>query len=138
MIKVLFDTNVILDIALERDPFFEEAVKLFELIDIREITAFITATTITDIYYISKKIKGHKASIEFITNLVEVVNILGIDKEIIINAIAREMKDFEDSIQVSASEFNKLEYIITRNKPDFHSISTLKILTSAEILAEIK
>ena len=53
MRKVLFDTNIILDIALERKPFFDDALKLFELIDEGKITASITATTITDIYYIS-------------------------------------------------------------------------------------
>lgn len=134
MRKVLFDTNIILDIALEREPFYEEA---FKLIDQGEISAFITATTITDIYYISKKVKGHITSIEFITNLVGFVNILGIDKEIIMNAISKGMRDFEDSIQLTASEFNELEYIITRNKSDFKS-STIIVFSAEEMIADIK
>ncbi len=138
MKKVLFDTNIILDIVLEREPFFEEALNLFELIDADVISAFITATTITDIYYISKKVKGHKESHEFITHLVQVVNILGIDKEIIINALSKEMKDFEDAIQITASEFNEIDYVITRNKSDFKNISSTKIMTAAEMLTEIK
>lgn len=138
MKKVLFDTNIILDIALEREPFFEEALNLFEQIDEGNISPFITATTITDIYYISKKVKGHIESLEFIAHLVEVVNILGIDKAIIINALSKNMKDFEDAIQITASEFNSLEYIITRNKSDFKNISSIKVLSAAEILAELK
>lgn len=50
MIKVLFDTNIILDIALRRSLFFEDALMLFSLIDQKVIVGSVTATTITDIY----------------------------------------------------------------------------------------
>lgn len=136
MRKVLFDTNIILDIILEREPFYEEAVKLFELLDKDKISAYVSATTITDIYYIAKKVKGHKKSHEFISNLVEIVNILGIDKEIILNALSKEMKDFEDAIQLTASELNKIEYIVTRNKNDFKNRSSVKIFSANEMLNE--
>ena len=63
MIKVLFDTNIILDIALKRQLNFNETYNLFELIDKKKITGSITASTVTDIYYISKREKGHFESI---------------------------------------------------------------------------
>jgi predicted nucleic acid-binding protein len=135
MIKVLFDTNIILAIALKRQPFFNETYKLFELIDKEKITGSITASTITDIYYISKREKGHVESINFIKNLIEVVDVIGIDKQIIVNALNSEMKDFEDAIQSNAAESSDLEIIITRNKKDF-SDSKLKILTPEEFLAD--
>ena len=138
MRKVLFDTNIILDIALERKPFFEEAVKLFELIDSGKISAFVTATTITDIYYIAKKVRGNKESITFISNLIEIVDVLGIDKEIIVNALSKEIKDFEDAVQITASEFNEIEYIITRNKVDFKNNLTLKVFSPEEMITEIE
>ena len=58
MEKVLFDTNVILDIILKRKPHFEHSAKLFALIDENKIEAHVTASTLTDIYYISKKKRG--------------------------------------------------------------------------------
>ncbi|MEX0812354.1 MAG: PIN domain-containing protein, partial [Chitinophagales bacterium] len=82
MKKVLFDTNIILDIALNRDSFFEEAFQLFSLIDQKKILGFITASTITDIYYISKKEKGHTESINFLKGLIEIVETVGINKDI--------------------------------------------------------
>jgi predicted nucleic acid-binding protein len=137
MRKVLFDTNIILDIILEREPFYEEVVKLFELIDEDKITVYVSATTITDIYYIAKKVKGHKISHEFISSLVKIVNIVGIDKETIVNALSKDMKDFEDAVQLTASELNEIEYIVTRNKKDFKNISSVKILSAKEMLSEI-
>ena len=59
---------------------------------------------------------------------------LGIDKEIILNAISLEMNDFEDAVQTSSAIFNDIEIIITRNKSDFKNTS-LKIVTPEEFLA---
>jgi predicted nucleic acid-binding protein len=133
MTKVLFDTNIILDIALKRESFFEDAFKLFSLIDQKKIIGNITASTITDIYYISKREKGHTESINFIKGLIEVVEVIGIDKDIIIKALTLGMQDFEDAIQTCAAELNEIEVIITRNKKDFTNTS-LKILTPREFL----
>lgn len=133
MIKVLFDTNIILDIALKRELFFAEAQQLFILIDKRKISGSITASTITDIYYIAKKEKGHNEAITFIKSLVEVVNVIGVDKETIMSALASEMRDFEDAIQSAAAETHQLDLILTRNKYDFTDTS-MKVLTPKEFL----
>ena len=135
MIKVLFDTNIILDIALKRESFFEDAQKLFILIDKEEITGNITATTITDIYYIAKKEKGHNEAISFIKNLIEVIDVIGINKETILKALASTMKDIEDAIQSSAAEIHQIDLILTRNKNDFTD-TTIKILTPKEFLKD--
>ena len=135
MKKVLFDTNIILDIALKRESFFEDAQKLFILIDEEKITGNITATTITDIYYIAKKEKGHNEAINFIENLVEVIDVIGINKEIILKALASKMKDFEDAIQSSAAEIHQIDLILTRNKNDFTD-TTIKVLTPKEFLKD--
>jgi len=53
------------------------------LIDQQIIIAFITATTISDIYYIAKKEKGNREAVLFISNLIEVVDVIGVDKEVV-------------------------------------------------------
>ncbi|MCF8304089.1 MAG: PIN domain-containing protein [Bacteroidales bacterium] len=135
MKRVLFDTNIILDIALKRNPFFEDAFKLFGLIDDKKINGHITASTVTDIYYISRNEKGHDESIRFIENLVEIVDILGIEKETILKALALKMNDFEDAVQTSAAEMNGVEILITRNKADFTD-TEIEVLTPKEFLTQ--
>ena len=80
MERVLIDTNVILDIALKRLPHFNHATKLFSMFDTGEIIGHVTASTITDIYYLSKREKGHSLTLEFITDLISVVEALGVDR----------------------------------------------------------
>jgi predicted nucleic acid-binding protein len=133
MKRVLLDTNIILDIALKREPHFELSSKIFELIDKERIIGYITASTVTDIYYISRKEKGNAIAIEFISNLIEIVDIIGVDKSVIVKALKSNLKDFEDAVQVSAAEYYEIETIVTRNKSDFLN-SGLEILTPKEII----
>jgi len=133
MKSVLFDTNIILDVALKRQEHFDAAQKLFGFIDSKQIIAYITATTITDIYYISKKDLGRDKAFELITNLIDVVEIAGVDKQVITNALNADIKDFEDSVQCSASSLNGIEYIISRNKKDFVNCE-IEVYTPKEFL----
>jgi len=133
MKRLLLDTNIILDIALKREPHFELSSKIFELIDKKCIIVYITASTVTDIYYISRKEKGNEIAIEFISNLIEIIDVIGVDKSTIVKALKSNLKDFEDAVQVSAAENYEIEIIVTRNKSDFLN-SGLEILTPKELI----
>jgi len=137
MKKILVDTNVILDIALNRKPFYKEASELIILFEKHQITPYISATTITDIYYIAKRQKGHEIAINFISNLLEIFDIAEVDKGIIYNSIKSNFKDFEDAIQEYSAIKSNINTIITRNKPDFIK-SKLKIYTPKEYLDKLK
>jgi predicted nucleic acid-binding protein len=133
MKRILLDTNIILDIALKREPHFELSSKIFELFDKKHITGYITATTVTDIYYIARKEKGNEIALEFISNLIEIIDVIGVDKGIIVKALKSNLKDFEDAVQASAAEYYEVEIIVTRNKSDFLN-SGLEILTPKELI----
>jgi predicted nucleic acid-binding protein len=135
--RLLFDTNIILDIALNREPHYKDSADIFKKIDNKSIFGFITATTITDIYYIAKKERGHIETIDFIANLIQIVDIVGIDREIIINSLTSQFSDFEDAIQSIASTFNNIDFIITRNIKDF-SNSEIKAVSPTDFLLQNK
>jgi predicted nucleic acid-binding protein len=131
--KLLIDTNIILDIALQREPFYDDSASIFKKINRETTFGFVTATTITDIYYSAKKDRGHSIAIEFVSSLVQVIEIIGVDKQIILEALASKLLDFKDSIQSVASGFNGLDFTITRNIRDFEE-SSVKALTPGEFL----
>ena len=134
--RLLFDTNIILDIALKREPHYLESANVLRKVDNKTFFGFITATTITDIYYISKKEKGHSITIEFITNLIQYIDVIGIDKEIILESLSTKLADFEDAIQSVASSFHNIDFIITRNTKDYKN-SVIKAVTPIELLNQI-
>ena len=131
--RILLDTNIILDIALRREPHFTFSVQAFKAIDNKIVFGFVTATTITDIYYIAKREKGHQIALDFISNLIEIIDIIGIDRNIIIKSLVSQINDFEDAIQSISSLLNNIDYIITRNQKDF-SKSDIKALTPVEFV----
>ena len=133
MKKVLIDTNIVLDIALQREPFFEAACQIFEKIDKGEIKGFITASSITDIYYISKKSCGQEKTIQFIHELIGIIDILSVSKQVIINALDSEFKDFEDAVQYFTADMNFIDIIVTRNKSDFEH-SAIEVCTPDELI----
>lgn len=137
MKKILLDTNIVLDIALNREPFVDSAILLFEQIDSKNVTAFISATTLTDIYYIVAKVKDKSLAKSFISHIIDVLEVVAINKEILKNAILSDITDFEDAVQIKAAEINDLDAIITRNKVDFTK-SDIPVFTPSEFLEQLK
>lgn len=132
MTRVLIDTNIILDIALKRSIHYESSSYIFNLIDRSIINAFITATTVTDIYYIVQKQTNHQIALQFIKELTLFIDIVGVDKEIILLAFEMKTVDFEDAVQTKAAEINSMDIIVTRNKKDFKDTG-LKIMDPYEL-----
>lgn len=119
MMKILLDTNIILDIALERRNFYQDSKEILLKINNSDIIPYITVTTVTDIYYILKKSKGHELTIAFLKNLFAFIDIIDVNKEAIINALNSKLKDFEDAVQCYAAELFEINIIVTRNIADF-------------------
>jgi len=132
MKRVLIDTNIILDIALQRIPFVNAADRVFYRIEKGEIKGLITALSVSDIYYVLRKNGGREKAILFIRELVDLVEVLNVNKENIMEAIASEFKDFEDAIQYSVADNNNIDMIITRNISDF-KLSKIKVCYPEEL-----
>lgn len=133
--KVLLDTNVVLDVLLERQPYYFASSEIFLLSSKRDLELFITSTIVTDLYYIISKILSKKKAKDFLTNLLDIVDVCGVDKNIILDAMISDFGDLEDTVQYFASKSANINVILTRNKKDF-KFSEIKVLTPAEFLKE--
>ena len=134
--KVLIDSNVILDIGLHRDPCFESASKLFSYPESR-LQFFLTPSACTDIYYIVRKEKGHQIAVEFLGDLLETCELCHMNKAVFLEAINSSFKDLDDAVQNFAAIETGLEVIVTRNKKDF-THSQLSIMTPNELIDSLE
>ncbi|MBN2442294.1 MAG: PIN domain-containing protein [Spirochaetales bacterium] len=134
----MIDTNIILDIAFKREPHYKNTGKILFYIEnhSEKIKAYLTATTITDKYYIVAKDKKRDTALSFIRDLLYIIDIVGVDKTIIFAALQSELNDFEDAVQDCSAINNGIQNIITRNKEDFTG-SILDIFTPIEFLNSI-
>lgn len=117
--RVLIDTNVVLDFLLEREPFVESAAKLFQQIDNGQIEGFITATTITNIYYILRKAAGSTIAIDAVSQILTDLNICMVDRQILKQAVDLNFQDFEDAVQYSCAVASQVDAIVTRDTSGF-------------------
>ncbi len=136
MDKLLVDTNIILDVALKRQPFFEQSSRLFLTALEKGVSLYVTATTITDLYYIIRKAKGHSVALMFIGNLLNFTEVAGVDRAVIVEALESRIADFEDAVQISAARNSSIRMLVTRNSKDFEG-APLKVSTPAIVLQEL-
>jgi predicted nucleic acid-binding protein len=134
--NILIDTNVALDALLERHPFCAAASRVLSLSTLG-VGIFISASTITDIYYISHKhIGSKKAAMELVKRLLLNVDAATVSGAEIRRAIALDWGDFEDAVQYAAGESLAVDYIVTRNPADFSS-SPIKTVTPDEFIRRV-
>lgn len=117
--KTLFDTNVILDVLLDREPFSTEASLLLSKVENSEIIGFICATSVTTIYYLISKALERKAASQHIHSLLSLFVIAPVNRVVLENAVDSEFADFEDAVLHEAACHAGAKYLVTRNIKDF-------------------
>lgn len=118
--KLLIDTNVVLDVLLRREPFFGMAAEVLNLTQREDVREYVSASAITDIYYIANKQMRDRASVRDLLNrLLMLVSVAAVSEQEIRNALHLEWADFEDSVQYSVALLNEMDGIVTRNPGDY-------------------
>ncbi len=136
--RVLIDTNIVLDFLLQREPFFQDAELLFRLIDAGQVIGCVTATTLTDIFYISRK---HTRSVEqarqAVSETLTAMVICPINRAVLESAFNSGLVDFEDAVQIFGAVAQGLDAILTRDNKGFLS-SPVSVLSVQELLQQLE
>lgn len=131
--KILFDTNLILDVLIDRKPFSEAASQLLSLVERGEVSGMICATTVTMIHYLSTKILGKNKSQHQIANLISLFEIAAVNRAVIEEALTSNFSDFEDAVIYQAAKHAGAEAIVTSDPKGFQK-SNLPIFSPIELL----
>ena len=134
--KALIDTNIIIDALQSRDGFAKDAD--FLILQAFEYSGYITATSVTDIYYIQHKYYHNrekaKNNLENILNLYDIIDVTATDCH---NALRSGVRDYEDAIMVESAKRNGIDCIVTRNVKDFKN-SSITTYTPTQFLKQIR
>jgi predicted nucleic acid-binding protein len=136
--NLFLDTNIILDFLADREPFADDAAKLFNLAERGTITICIAAVSYNNIYYILRQSLKHAETIKVLEELADMSQIIEVNETVIQKALRSDFKDFEDAIQYHCSLLvPKLNAIVTRNGKDFKT-SKIPVLSPKEVLTIVK
>ncbi|MDH5380641.1 MAG: PIN domain-containing protein [Cyclobacteriaceae bacterium] len=129
MDKILVDTDVILDCLFDREPYSEKSTMIINLCETGKVCGFVTPVILSNCYYLLRRKSSHKKVTEILLRLLQILDVLIMDKNIALNALNSDFHDFEDALQYySAKEQGKINHIITRNVKDFKK-SDLAVFT---------
>jgi predicted nucleic acid-binding protein len=136
-VRVLIDTNIVLDFLLQREPFSQDAESLFQSIDAGQITGYVTATTLTDIFYISRKLtRSVEQARQAVSEILTAMVICPIDRAVLESAFNSGLVDFEDAVQIFGAVAQGLDAILTRDSKGFLS-SPIPVMSVQELLRSI-
>lgn len=134
--RVLLDTNVVLDVLLKREPWVNDSAAAWRASDEGRIIGHITATTLTDIFYVSRRLAGIEVARKAVRTCLDAFEVCAVDREALERAEAMSGHDFEDDLQIACAVIANLDAIITRNKDDFEESPT-RTLSPSELLAQL-
>jgi len=136
--KVLVDTNVILDVLLKQAPFYNDSFVIFQLADSKRISGVLAAVSLTNIFYLLRKAKINSADVyQIMDKLTALFTVAPVVETTIAGALALRWKDFEDAVQFIVAKESKADFIITRNKADYKN-SEIPCMTPTEFIAHLK
>ncbi len=135
--RVLLDTNVVLDFILKRPPFDIEAKEIFVRAAQRQIEIFVSPITPINAFYTTKKEKGKDIVFQSIEKLLKIVRLTKSDIHIFQSALSLNFSDYEDAVQCACALAENLDAIVTRNTKDYKN-AEINIYSPTDFLQVLK
>jgi predicted nucleic acid-binding protein len=136
-LKILFDTNVVLDLLLDREPFSNAAAQLFSKAESGLLSGYICATTVTTIHYLACKVVGDKQAKEHIRRLLILFSVAPVNRSVLEGALEAQFGDYDDAVVHEAAVQVNAQGIVTRNISDFNG-ATIPVYSPVEMLRVLR
>ncbi|CAA9280973.1 MAG: hypothetical protein AVDCRST_MAG93-3192 [uncultured Chloroflexia bacterium] len=134
--NVLIDTNIILDVILQREPWLAEAAEVWASCETGLLHGYLQASVMTDIFYIVRRAISIPGAFDAIDVCLRVFTILPIDRRILEQARQLPGTDFEDNVQIACALAANLEAIVTRD-PAGYANAPIQAMTPRDVLANM-
>lgn len=135
MTHVFMDTNVLMDVLLEREPFFASSIRVWTLCEGGSIQGLISVISFNNIFYVVRKHKSKGEAQHSLRALRAIFMSVALDGHVMNQAIDSDFRDFEDAIQYYSALRGGAKFLITRNVRDFPESDEIAVVTPEEFLA---
>lgn len=131
--KILLDTNIVLDVLMDRLPHSEAATELFSRVEDGTVIGYLCGTTITTVFYLAAKTVGALRAQEEIRKLLHLFEVAPVNRHVLESALILDFNDFEDAVIHEAACHVGADVIVTRNQKDFKK-SRLPVHSASEMV----
>ena len=133
MKRVLLDTNVVLDVLLDRQPYAEASAAAWAAVETGVAEGMLAAHSVTTLHYLVRKEKGSLKAKRIISGILRVFGVAAVDSAVIQEALQMPFSDFEDAVTAAAARLAGCECIVTRDPKGFRE-SPVRALTPEAVL----
>jgi predicted nucleic acid-binding protein len=133
-IRLLIDTNILLDVLLAREPWAEDAAQLLDLVGRGKVEGFVASHAITTVFYIVERERDRRVALTAVSDLLSITAVVSIGAADLHRAMTIGLKDFEDAVQAAACLQIGGQFLLTRNGKDYRG-APVATRTAGEILA---
>ncbi len=132
--RVMIDTNIFIDVFMEREPFYDSSKKVLELCESKKVQGFLSASSVTDFFYLVRR-SLHSTDLAYkaVGSVLDIVKVLTVTNNDVLEAFVQKATDFEDCLLAVCAKANKCDAIVTRNKKDFSSFG-ITLLSPDELV----
>ncbi len=132
--RILFDTNVLLDVILGRTPWEADASALLDRVARGVVEGFVAAHAITTIHYLISRARTRHVALSAVRDLLSIVDVAAVGRDDVQRALTLGLKDFEDAVQVASALGVGADYLVTRDAKHFRT-APIEMRTPGELLA---
>lgn len=137
MMRVLLDSDVILDLILSREPHFADAHAIFHAIARKEFLAFVSAIAVLNVNYFAEKENDRSFALIEVEKLLSLVSVCATDEAMLKSSLKSPITDYEDAVQCASAMAAGLDAIVTRNTKDFEK-SPIPVYSPSDFLAVLQ
>ncbi len=135
--RVFIDYDIILDVATGRMPFVQNSKTVLSIIENGKAIGMISSNSVTNIYYVLRKLSLDEKARVFIKKLLRYINVIPVDHKNILDALDSRFSDFEDAVQYYSAQSNLCDCIITRDTQDYKK-SELTVFSPIEFISQFQ
>ena len=134
--RALLDTDVILDLFLERATFADDAAVLWEANEQGRYQAYVSAMTPVNLFYVARKLKGAASARQAVMEILAALRVCPLDLVVLQSALTLPFADYEDAVQHASATGSQLDAIVTRNVKDY-AAATLPVFSPADFVKQL-
>ena len=136
MKRALFDSDVLLDVLAQRQPFVVASAQALNTVMQQQVQGYVSGHAVTNLFYILRRQLGSEAARNLLLTLLQQIQVVSVTDEVVRSALQSSIADFEDAVTSEAAFAAGLEVIVTRNIPDFVA-SSVPAMRPEEFLATL-
>jgi predicted nucleic acid-binding protein len=134
--RALIDTNILLDLILEREPFVNQAEALWEANRIGQFDGLISALSPATVFYVVRKAQQAEKALQAVADLLSAFEVCPLTADILRAALALSLRDYEDAVQLASGLASRADVIVTRDSADFAD-APIPVLSPSDFLARL-